>query len=48
MTLTYPDVAFHELMQCNARLFPDRVALRFKARTLTFAEFDEKSNRLAI
>jgi long-chain acyl-CoA synthetase len=47
MTLTYPNVPLHELMQRVARRSPDRVALRFKDRTMTFGEFDEQSNRLA-
>src|SRR5215467_14018790 len=45
--LTYPDVALHELMQRVARRSPDRIALRFKDRTVTFGQFDGQSNRLA-
>jgi long-chain acyl-CoA synthetase len=45
--LTYPDVPLHALMQASARRHPNRTALRFADRTVTFAQFDEESNRLA-
>jgi long-chain acyl-CoA synthetase len=46
-TLTYPDVPLHALMQASARRHPNRTALKFGDRTITFAQFDEESNRLA-
>jgi long-chain acyl-CoA synthetase len=46
-TLVYPDVPLHELMRATARRLPNRVAIRFHERTITFQQFDELSNRLA-
>ncbi len=46
-TLAYPDVPLHELMRITARNHPERVAIRFQKRAITFAEFDRESNRLA-
>jgi len=45
-SLMYPDVPLHALMQSTARRYPNRPALRFGDRTVTFAEFDQESNRL--
>ena len=45
--LSYPDEPLHALMQSTARRYPDRIALRFADRTVTFADFDRESNRLA-
>ena len=47
LALVYPDVPLHELMRMTARTHPDRVAIRFQQRAITFAEFDRESNRLA-
>ena len=46
-SLTYPDVALHELMQATMRRDPDRIAIRFRDRAISFGEFDLESNRLA-
>ena len=45
--LSYPDVPLHALMRSTARRYPDRIALRFADRVVTFADFDKESNRLA-
>ena len=45
--LSYPDVPLHALIQSTARRCPDAIALRFADRTVTFADFDKQSNRLA-
>ena len=40
--LVLPEVLSH-----NARLYPDRTALAFEQRTLTFAQLEDRANRLA-
>lgn len=46
-TLQYPDVPLHELMRRTAARYPDRPAVTWNGSTLTFAEFDVESNRVA-
>src|ERR1700730_18202990 len=46
-TLSYPDVALHDVMRATAARHPDRVAIRDRERSLTFRQFDLESNRLA-
>src|SRR5947209_7982386 len=36
-----------ECLSHNAALYPDRVALAFEHRTLTFAQLEDRANRLA-
>ncbi len=36
-----------ECLSHNARLYPERIALAFEDQTLTFAQLDERANRLA-
>ncbi len=46
-TLEYPDVPLHDVMRATAARYPDRPAITFKGDTITFAQFDRESNRLA-
>ena len=46
-TLNYPDVPLHDVMRATAARFPDHQAITFKGETITFADFDRESNRLA-
>lgn len=44
----YPrDATLHALFEAQARLTPSRVALMFEGATMTFAELNERANRLA-
>jgi len=45
--LHYPPGPLHEVMRATAARLPDKVAITFKDRAMTFAEFDRTSNRLA-
>jgi len=45
--LTYPSGPLHEVMRATAARYPDKPAITFKDRAITFAEFDRESNRLA-
>ena len=45
--LTYPSGPLHEVMRATAARFPDKTAMTFKDQTITFADFDRQSNRLA-
>ena len=45
--LSYPNGPMHTLMQATARRYPDKPAIRFEDRVITFKQFDEESNRLA-
>jgi long-chain acyl-CoA synthetase len=47
MRLTYPDLTLHEVLHSTARKDPSRVAIVFGDRSLTFADLDAESNRLA-
>jgi len=47
VTLSYPDVPLHELMRRTAARHPDRRVITCNEGTLTFAEFDAQSNRVA-
>jgi amino acid adenylation domain-containing protein len=44
---TPPDVCIHELFEQQAARTPERVALVFEERHLTYAQLDEYSNRIA-
>jgi long-chain acyl-CoA synthetase len=46
-TLTYPDVPLHEILRKQARARPGRTAIVFEGKSLTFADLDAESNRLA-
>jgi long-chain acyl-CoA synthetase len=46
-TLAYPDVPLHETLRTIAFTQPASVAIVFEDRTLTFADLDSESNRLA-
>ena len=43
----FPEACLHELFQTQAALTPDRAALRFEERELTYRELNEEANRLA-
>ena len=45
--LCYPSGPLHEVMRTFAARCPDKTAITFKGRSLTFAAFDLESNRLA-
>jgi long-chain acyl-CoA synthetase len=47
MRLTYPDLTLHEVLRATARKEPSRVAIVFGDQSLTFADLDAESNRLA-
>jgi len=46
-TLTYPHALLHDALRKRAYEEPDRVAIVFENRSLTFADLDAESNRLA-
>jgi long-chain acyl-CoA synthetase len=46
-TLTYPNALLHDPLRKRANEEPDRVAIVFENRNLTFADLDVESNRLA-
>jgi long-chain acyl-CoA synthetase len=46
-TLTYPNALLHDALRKRAHEEPDRVAIVFENRKLTFADLDVESNRLA-
>jgi long-chain acyl-CoA synthetase len=46
-TLNYPTAPLHDVMRATASRYPDRPAMTFKGEVITFAEFDQNSNRLA-
>src|SRR5215813_9159953 len=46
-TLTYPNALLHDALRKRAHKEPDRVAIVFENRNLTFADLDLESNRLA-
>ena len=43
----YPDATVHELVEAQARLTPDAVAVECDGETLTYAELDQRADRLA-
>lgn len=45
--MTVPDLNFGDLFDELARAIPERVAIVYGERQLTWREFDERSNRLA-
>src|ERR1700741_4460921 len=45
--LDYPTGPLHDVMRATAARVPDRPAITFKDRTMTFGAFDRESNRLA-
>ncbi len=46
-TLTYPDLTLGAILSRTARKFPDRTALLFYGRTISYAELDALANRFA-
>ena len=46
-TVPYPRVPLYELLRATARRFPDRTACTLYGRSMTFAELDDQSRRLA-
>ena len=46
-TLIYPDVPLHEILRVQARTRPGRAAIVYEGRSLSFAELEAESNRLA-
>src|SRR5262249_16983620 len=42
-----PDVPLHEILRAQARSRPGRVAIVYEGRSLTFADLEADSNRLA-
>jgi long-chain acyl-CoA synthetase len=46
-TLTYPDVPLHEILRAQARSHSGRVAIVHEGKSLTFADLEAESNRLA-
>jgi len=47
MRLTYPEITLHEVLRATTAKDPDKVAIVFGDRILTFADLDAESNRLA-
>jgi len=45
--LNYPAGPLHDVMRATAERLPDRPAITFADRSITFAAFDQQSNRLA-
>src|SRR5262245_64649045 len=45
--LTYPHALLHDALRKRAYEEPDRVAIVFENRSLTFADLEAESNRLA-
>ena len=45
--MTYPNALLHDALRKRASEEPDRVAIVFEGRSLTFADLDAESNRLA-
>jgi amino acid adenylation domain-containing protein len=46
-TLLPPSGSIHELVTESCQLYPDKIALRYRNKSLTRAELDRKSNRVA-
>lgn len=46
-TQDFPDVRLHELFEACAEVAPDRCALVFRGRRLTYAELNARANQLA-
>jgi len=46
-TLSYPDVPLHQLLIDTARRFPDRAALQFYGRRISYRQFDALTDRFA-
>ncbi|HEU0184675.1 MAG TPA: AMP-binding protein, partial [Blastocatellia bacterium] len=46
-TLNYPHALLHDALRQRAQGQPDRVAIVFEDKSLTFADLDVESNRLA-
>jgi long-chain acyl-CoA synthetase len=47
MKFAYPDVPLHEVLRRTAQNHPDRPAIVFERRSITFSDLDSESNRLA-
>src|SRR5260370_5645840 len=45
--LSYPDVPLHEILRAEARSRSGHIAIVFENRSLTFADLEAESNRLA-
>jgi amino acid adenylation domain-containing protein len=43
----FPEVLIHELLEEQARITPDAVAMEWLGQTLTYAELNERTNKLA-
>lgn len=46
-SIEYPEAALHELLRASARGHPEKTAIIFEGRTLTFRELDALSDRFA-
>jgi long-chain acyl-CoA synthetase len=46
-TIAYPDVPIHQFLRDSARRFPDRPALEFYGRRLSYRQLDSLSDRFA-
>lgn len=46
-TLPYPDITLHEVLTDSARRFPERPALEFYGRSLTYRELEDLTGRFA-
>jgi len=46
-TLSYPDVPLHQLLSNSARRFPDRAALEFYGRRISYRQLDALTDRFA-
>ena len=45
--LDYPEIPFHALLQRAATSLPDKTAIVFQERRLTFGEWDRQANQVA-
>ena len=44
---TYPEVPLHELLRASRRRFPEKAAVIFEDRVITYTELEARVNRLA-
>jgi acyl-CoA synthetase (AMP-forming)/AMP-acid ligase II len=45
--LDYPEIPFHALLQRTAASMPDKTAIVFGDRRISFAEWDRRANQVA-